>query len=277
MLQCSERVRIKNVMISPRLGSEKCTRTLVAQTFWTPPGSGTSLQNSHDIPDSSLRNPRKTNFRGRARTFRPQDPLPTRRSPGQKSYLCALFSCLKDNGSFQRTSLSSAPGKAKKQRSTKSLGEALVLEAEGARVLKPTGSWEDVYHGRQIARAYCLYLIKFEGWNSGFVVLHRLLSKPRRWFVAGLRIRDPKVVDQGGVVFQLKYWQCSVELQCMDAPFSLEAGGLANGLTAIEFCNYNIWHNMLKCSAFPVCLIKAAAIHPFRTMSYHAATFRQSS
>ena len=49
-----------------------------------------------DIPDSSLRNPRKTNFRGRARSFRPP-PLraedPTGWSPDPKSYnLCALFS-----------------------------------------------------------------------------------------------------------------------------------------------------------------------------------------
>ena len=48
----------------------------------TPQGSGTSRQDSRDIPDSSLRNPRKTNFRGRARTFRPpplrvEDPHPT--------------------------------------------------------------------------------------------------------------------------------------------------------------------------------------------------------
>ena len=37
-------------------------------------------------PSSSLRNPRKTNFRGKARTFRPpplpaEEPHPTRRSP----------------------------------------------------------------------------------------------------------------------------------------------------------------------------------------------------
>ena len=66
-------------------------------------GSGTSRQNSRDIPDSSLRKPRKTNFRGRARTFRPpplqvEDPLPTRRSPDQKVNLCALFSCLSVTG-----------------------------------------------------------------------------------------------------------------------------------------------------------------------------------
>ena len=47
-------------------------------------GSGISQQKSRDIPDSSLRNPRKTNFRGRARSFRPpplrvEDPHPTER------------------------------------------------------------------------------------------------------------------------------------------------------------------------------------------------------
>ena len=62
-------------------------------------GSGISRQNSSDIPNSSLRNPRKTNFRGRARTFRPprlhvEDPQPTGRSLEKKINLCALFSCL---------------------------------------------------------------------------------------------------------------------------------------------------------------------------------------
>ena len=55
-----------------------------------PKGSGTSRQNSRDIPDSSLRNPRKTNFRRWARTFRPpplraEDPHPTGRSPDPKA------------------------------------------------------------------------------------------------------------------------------------------------------------------------------------------------
>ena len=36
----------------------------------TPRGSGISRQSSRDIAGSSLPNPRKTNFRGRARTFR---------------------------------------------------------------------------------------------------------------------------------------------------------------------------------------------------------------
>ena len=63
-----------------------------------PQWSGTSRQNSRDIPDSSLslRNPRKTNFRGRARTFRPpplrvEDPHPTGRSPDPKKLILVLF------------------------------------------------------------------------------------------------------------------------------------------------------------------------------------------
>ena len=131
-----------------------------------------------------------------------------------------------------------------------------------AGLLKPTGSWEDVYRERQIARAYCLYLVKLKGWNSGFVVLHGLLSKPRRWFVASLRIRDPKVADQGGVVFQLKYWQCSGSCNAWMHLFHsrLEVGQWLN-------CNWilqlNIWQ-MLNVITFPVCLIKAVAIHRFR-------------
>ena len=73
-----------------QLGNEKCARTFLHKLFEHPQGSGTSRQNSRDIPDSSLRNPRKTNFRGRARTFRPpplrvEDPHPTGRSPDPKS------------------------------------------------------------------------------------------------------------------------------------------------------------------------------------------------
>ena len=77
------------------------TKFFLHKLFEHPQGSGTSRQNSLDIPDSSLRNPRKTNFRGRARSFRPpplrvEDPPPT--PPGglrtRKVYLCALFSCL---------------------------------------------------------------------------------------------------------------------------------------------------------------------------------------
>ena len=64
-----------------------------------PQGSGTSRQKkkSRDIPDSSLRNPRKTNFRGRAWSFSATTPSQwkTPTPPGglrtQKVYLCALF------------------------------------------------------------------------------------------------------------------------------------------------------------------------------------------
>ena len=62
----------------------------------TPQGSGTSGQNSRDILDSSLRNPRKRNFRGRARTFRPpplrvEDPHPPGGLRTPKVSLCALL------------------------------------------------------------------------------------------------------------------------------------------------------------------------------------------
>ena len=84
-------------------GNEKCERTFFARTFEHPQGSRTSRQNSWDIPDSSLRNPRKTNFRGWARTFRPPplretDPHPTGRSPDPKSWSLCSFSCLNFEG-----------------------------------------------------------------------------------------------------------------------------------------------------------------------------------
>ena len=70
-------------------------RKMHTKRFWHkfcehPRGSGTSRPNSRNIPDSSLRSPRKTNFRGRARTFRPpplrvEDPHPTGQSPDPKS------------------------------------------------------------------------------------------------------------------------------------------------------------------------------------------------
>ena len=53
--------------------------------FEHPQGSGTSRQNSRDIPESSLRNPRKRNFRGRARTFRPPSLCQVGESPDPKS------------------------------------------------------------------------------------------------------------------------------------------------------------------------------------------------
>ena len=63
-----------------------CSHKLFEHPQW----AGTSLQNSRDIPDSSLRKPRKTSSRGRAQTFRPpslrvEDPHPTGRSPDPKS------------------------------------------------------------------------------------------------------------------------------------------------------------------------------------------------
>ena len=55
----------------------------------TPRGPGHPGKIPLDIPDSSLRNPRKTNFRGTARSFWPpplrvEDPHPTGRSPDPK-------------------------------------------------------------------------------------------------------------------------------------------------------------------------------------------------
>ena len=82
---------------SKGLGNKKCTRTFLHKLFEHPYGSGTSRQKSRDIPDSSLRNPRKTKFRGRARSFWPpplrvEDPDPTGRSPDPKSLsLCSFF------------------------------------------------------------------------------------------------------------------------------------------------------------------------------------------
>ena len=72
------------------LGNEECAQFYLFKLFEHPQGSGTSRQNSRDIPDSSLRNARKTNFRGRGRTFRPpplrvEDPHPTGWSPNPKS------------------------------------------------------------------------------------------------------------------------------------------------------------------------------------------------
>ena len=65
-----------------------------------PQGSGTSRQNSRDILDSSLRNPRKTQtFEGGHEVFDPhpfarKTPTPPGGLRTQKVNLCALFSCL---------------------------------------------------------------------------------------------------------------------------------------------------------------------------------------
>ena len=72
-------------------GRKVSTNFFWDKLFEHPQGSWTSRQNSRDIPGSSLPSPRKTNFRGRARTFRPpplreEDPThPTRRSLDLKS------------------------------------------------------------------------------------------------------------------------------------------------------------------------------------------------
>ena len=94
-----ERQRARFSKFALLLGNEKCARTffLLHKLFEHPHGGGTSRQNSWDIPDSSLRNPRKTNFRGRVRAFWPpplrvDDPHPTGRSPDPKtSSLCSFF------------------------------------------------------------------------------------------------------------------------------------------------------------------------------------------
>ena len=66
-----------------------------------PATSQIPLFETGDIPDSSVRNPRKTNFRGRARTFRPpplrvDDPHPNVWSPDPKKliFVLCMFSCL---------------------------------------------------------------------------------------------------------------------------------------------------------------------------------------
>ena len=80
-------------------GTKNAHELFLHKPFEHPQGSGTSRQKSRDIPDSSLRNPRKTNFRGRARSFQPPTPFAwkTPTPPGglrtQKVNLCALFSC----------------------------------------------------------------------------------------------------------------------------------------------------------------------------------------
>ena len=74
------------------------------QDFWLlfpntrSPNTGTSWQNSRDIPDSSLRNTRKTNFRGRARSFWPpplrvEDPHPSSglRTPNKLIFVLFFF------------------------------------------------------------------------------------------------------------------------------------------------------------------------------------------
>ena len=77
-------------------GREMSTKLFLHKRFEHTQGSGTSRQNSPDIPGSSLPNPRKTNFRGRARSFRPlslhvEDPHPTRLSPDPKKLIFVLF------------------------------------------------------------------------------------------------------------------------------------------------------------------------------------------
>ena len=71
--------------------------------FLNTQGSGTSRQNSWDIPDSTLRNSRKTNFEGGHELFghHPfgwKTPTPPGGLRTQKVNLCALFSCLKIRG-----------------------------------------------------------------------------------------------------------------------------------------------------------------------------------
>ena len=63
-------------------------------------------------------------------------------------------------------------------------------------ILKPTGSWEEVYRVCQIARAYCLYLkrVKF-----CFRCLALLVSVFHRWFVA-MSVRDPQGQTDGNCI-----------------------------------------------------------------------------
>ena len=82
-------------------GRKMSTNFFAHKLFEHSQGSGTSRQNPWDIPGSLRRNPRKTNFRRRARTFRPPPLRVPRRPPphpgsfrAQTVNLCALFSCL---------------------------------------------------------------------------------------------------------------------------------------------------------------------------------------
>ena len=84
--------------MSPFTGNEKCAQTFFAQTFRTPPGlRDIPAKNSRDIPDSLPRNPRKTNFRGRARNFLTTTPSRGRPPPHpavsgpKKLSLCSFF------------------------------------------------------------------------------------------------------------------------------------------------------------------------------------------
>ena len=87
----------KTENILEKQGTKNAHELFLHKLFEHRQRSGTSRQNSRDIPEySSLRNPRKTNFRGRARTFRPplrvEDPHPTGRSPDPKrKSLCSFF------------------------------------------------------------------------------------------------------------------------------------------------------------------------------------------
>ena len=101
MPPCLASVHIDQIAVhsvsNPR--ERKMRTNFFAQIFEHPQGSGTSRQNFRDIPDS-FRNPRKTNFRGRARTFQPpplcvEDPHTTGRSPDPKSYSLCSF-CLRE-------------------------------------------------------------------------------------------------------------------------------------------------------------------------------------
>ena len=91
-------------------------------------------------------------------------------------------------------------------------------------VLKPTGSWEEVYRVCQIARAYCLYLKKVK---FCFRCLALLVSEFHRWFVA-MSVRDPQGQTDGNCIRAeclTVFW----ELQCAWMHFfflRLEAGNL---------------------------------------------------
>ena len=69
----------------------KMRTNFFAQTFWTAPGVRDIPAKFPGHPRFLFWSPRKTNFRGRARTFRPpplpwgKTPIPTRRSPDEIS------------------------------------------------------------------------------------------------------------------------------------------------------------------------------------------------
>ena len=89
---------LPQTLVVPYRG-RKMSTNFFAQVFWTPPGVRDIPAKFPGYSRCLPSNPWKTNFRGRARTFRPpplhvQDPHPTWWYPDPKVNLYALVSCL---------------------------------------------------------------------------------------------------------------------------------------------------------------------------------------